>query len=98
MFTADPVVQRKRFADELSLIVASIRHHDGFLSTTSAVGARHYEYGVRAAHFRLMGEALMSALAAALGRQWTAEAEQAWRLAYNLTAEVMMTSSQDRRG
>src|SRR4051812_32899885 len=98
MFTSDPVVQRARFAEELSVIVTSIRCYDRFLSTTRAIGARHYQYGVRAAHFRLMGEALMSALAAALGELWTDDAKAAWRLAYNLTAEAMMAGARGRQG
>ena len=40
-----------------------------------------------------MGEALLGALAAALGDGWTDEVEEAWRLAYNLTAEAMMTGA-----
>jgi hemoglobin-like flavoprotein len=40
-----------------------------------------------------MGEALMGALADALGPDWTDEVEEAWRLAYNLTAETMMSGA-----
>jgi nitric oxide dioxygenase len=92
MFTTDPVVQRARFAAELVVIVTSIRRHDAFLVATEALGRRHRGYGVRAAHFRLMGDALIAALEAALGPAWTVEAEHAWRLAYNLTAETMMAA------
>ena len=93
MFTTDPAVQRERFATELALIVAAIRRYDDFVAAAGALGARHRTYGVRAVHFRLMGEALIGALSAALGDQWNAEVEQAWRLAYNLIAETMMTGS-----
>ena len=90
MFTTDPAVQRGRFAEELAVIVRSIRRYDGFIATTRALGDRHRGYGVRPTHFRFMGDALMGALAAALADQWTPEVETAWRLAYNLTAEAMM--------
>ena len=40
-----------------------------------------------------MGTALMASLAAALGAGWTAEVEEAWMLAYNLTAETMMAGA-----
>ena len=98
MFTTDRDVQRARFAEELAVIVTSIRRYDGFVSTTRSLGARHYEYGVRAAHFRLMGEALIGALAAAHGDAWTDEVDEAWRVAYSLTAETMMAGAQDRPG
>jgi nitric oxide dioxygenase len=96
MFTSDPAVQRVRFAAELTQIVRSIRTLDTFASTTLALGARHARYGVRAAHYGVMGAALLAALAAALGDAWTDEVEEAWTLAYNLTAETMMMGAAEQ--
>jgi hemoglobin-like flavoprotein len=93
MFTSDWEVQQVRFATELDAIVRSIRSHDEFVAAGRALGARHRSYGVVAAHYRLMGEALMGALADGLGPDWSDEVEEAWRLAYNLTAETMMSGA-----
>jgi nitric oxide dioxygenase len=93
MFTADPAVQRARFAAELAEIVRSIHSIDSFQPAARALGVRHRGYGVRAAHYRLMGAALLGALAEAMGDGWTPEAEEAWTLAYNLIAETMMTGA-----
>jgi nitric oxide dioxygenase len=93
MFTADPVVQRARFARELAEIVRSIRSIDTFGPAARSLGVRHRGYGVRAAHYRLMGGALLAALAAETGPGWTPELEEAWTLAYNLIAETMMTGA-----
>jgi hemoglobin-like flavoprotein len=90
MFTSDPRVQRERFAAELNEIVRSIRSLDSFASRVRALGARHHRYGVGAAHYRLMGDALVASLAAALGADWNQEVEDAWVMAYNLTSETMM--------
>jgi nitric oxide dioxygenase len=90
MFTGDPAVQRERFGVELEVIVGCVRDHDAFLARTRALGERHREYGVRPAHFAVMGEALMGALAHALGPRWTIATETAWRHAYALAAEAMM--------
>ena len=90
MFTSDPRVQRERFAAELSEIVRSIHSLDGFAPRVRALGVRHRGYGVSAAHYRLMGGALLASLAAALDEEWSPELEEAWVLAYNLTAETMM--------
>ena len=95
MFTSDPAVQRARFAAELAAIVGAIRSLDTFASNARSLGARHRGYGVRSAHYRLMGEALLAALAAALGEGWTADVEEAWGLAYNLTAETMMIGAME---
>jgi len=90
MFTSDPDVQRTRFGAELAEIVRSIRTLDSFGPSVRSLGAMHREYGVRAAHYRLMGGVLLDSLASALGESWTAETAEAWKLAYNLTAETMM--------
>jgi hemoglobin-like flavoprotein len=93
MFTAGRRVQEARFATELTAIVRSIRSHDEFLAAGRALGGRHRGYGVVATHYRVMGDALLAALAAALGPAWDAETEEAWRLAYNLTAETMLSGA-----
>src|SRR3954453_5175770 len=93
MFTADPAVQRARFAAELHEIVASIRRLDRFGPTVRALGARHGAYGGRPGHYRLMGEVLLEALAVAVGPGWTTETEDAWRMAYHLTAETMLAGA-----
>ncbi len=93
MFTSDPAIQRVRFATELATLVGSIRQLDTFCSSAHALGARHRDYGARAVHYRLMGRALLSTLAAELGPRWTAEVAEAWALAYNLMAETMMTGA-----
>jgi hemoglobin-like flavoprotein len=90
MFVSDPGAQRDRFAAELEEIVDSIRTLDEFGPRVRTLGARHRGYGVRAAHYKVMGEALMASLRQAIGEQWTPEVEDAWRLAYNLVAETMM--------
>jgi len=89
MFTTDPAVQEARFAAELSEIVASIRSLDSFAARVQALGARHRTYGVRAAHYRIMGRALLAALAAARGTAWAPEAAEAWAVAYDLVVETM---------
>ena len=90
MFSTDPELQRRRFAAELTEIVRSIRSLDSFQANTRALGARHRDYGVRAGHYALMGNALLGALAAASGDAWNGDLAEAWALAYNLTVESMM--------
>ena len=90
LFTTDPVVQAEVFGTELAEIVTSIRSLDAFDARVRALGARHREYGVRAGHYGLMGEALLAALDAALGPAWTDELAEAWALAFGLVAETML--------
>jgi hemoglobin-like flavoprotein len=95
MFTTDAAVQRARFGRELSEIVRTIRALDQFEPAVRALGGRHRAYGVRVGHYRIMGAALLDALQAALGPAWTTEAAEAWVLAYNLTAETMLSGAMD---
>ena len=95
MFTTDPAVQRARFAEELSEIVRTIRALDQFEPAVRALGVRHR--GLRRAGRALSdhGRRAPKALGAALGPAWTAEAAEAWALAYNLTAETMLSGAMD---
>jgi hemoglobin-like flavoprotein len=82
--------QREKFAGQLAEIMTAVRDHDRFLARAEALGARHAGYGVAAAHYEVVGRALLDALAGHLGDRWTPEMADAWRLAYNLTAEAML--------
>jgi hemoglobin-like flavoprotein len=89
LFTNDPAEQRRKLAEELDAIIASIEHHQVFLERTRRLGRRHLGYGVRAEHYATVGDALLGALGAAFDDAWTLQLEEAWRLAYTLTAEAM---------
>ena len=93
LFTSDPARLRRKFVDELALIIGAIRRLDAFVEEGGALGRRHRDYGVRAAHYRVAGEVLLDALASALGPAWTAETAAAWQLAYHLIVAAMTTSS-----
>jgi len=90
MFGDDLGVQRGKFAAELAFIMTTIRRHETFVTTASDLGRRHGELGVHAEQFRTVGVALLDAIAGALGPAWTPALSDAWRLAYRLTAEMMM--------
>jgi hemoglobin-like flavoprotein len=100
LFTADPAVQRRRFALELEAIVAAMKDHEAFVARTARLGRRHVAYGARPAHYAVMGTALLDALAAALGSGWTDEVAEAWRLGFRLTSEAMLqgAAAEGRRG
>ena len=75
---------------KLTEIVRAIPRLEEFLGHTRALGARHAGYGVRAADYQTVGDALHDALAAVLGDGFDGPTCQAWVLAYNLMAETML--------
>ncbi|MET0324807.1 MAG: globin domain-containing protein [Ilumatobacteraceae bacterium] len=96
LFAEDLTTQRVKFGHELAYIVTSIRHHDRFVDETDVLGRHHADLGVRPEHFRTAGRAVLDAFADVLGDAWTLELADAWRLAYRLTAEAMLTGASRR--
>ena len=94
LFSDGPEVMAVKFTAELDAIVEAIASFDEFRSRVADLGARHAAYGVQATHYRAVGEALVASLAAHLGKRWDDSLEAAWRRAYNLVAETMMTAQQ----
>ena len=90
MFPADLSAQRLKFAAELEAIVLAIPDFGSFVRRVRDLGARHREYGVAAAHYAVVREALLGALGERLGDAWTDDMEASWRQAYDLVSETMM--------
>jgi hemoglobin-like flavoprotein len=90
LFTTPMAEQEVKFAEKLTEIVRAMPSLDELLAHTRALGARHVAYGVRAADYQTLGDALIAALAAILGDSFDAPTREAWALAYNLVAETML--------
>jgi len=95
LFSTEPTVMAEKFAAELDAIVEAIISFDLFSARVHDLAARHRDYRVQTRHYRAAGEALVAALAAHLGPDWTPRLETAWRRAYNLVAELMMATTAD---
>lgn len=90
LFTTNMAEQEVKFAEKLALIVHAMPRLAELLTHTHSLGARHVGYGVRAADYRSVGEALLAALADVLGDGFDAATSEAWTVAYNLVAETML--------
>jgi hemoglobin-like flavoprotein len=94
LFSDGPEVMAVKFTAELDAIVEAIASFDEFRLRVADLGARHAAYGVQTRHYGAVGEALVASLAAHLGDRWDDQLEAAWRRAYNLVAETMMSAQQ----
>ena len=92
LFATEPAVLEAKFFAELHAIVDALPSFDDFVGRTQELGRRHAGYGVRVNHYAEARDALLWALGATLGDSFTPEVHDAWRMAYNLVAEVMMAS------
>ena len=57
------------------------------------LGGRHVAYGVKATHYKDVGAALIGALEAGLGNDFTPEVKQAWIDVYGVMSSVMIEAA-----
>lgn len=64
--------------------------------TLEALGARHVAYGVVPEHYPVVGEALLTTLAAALGDAWTPTAQEGWKGIYSFVSATMIKGAKKK--
>ena len=89
----DMAGQRRNLMQTLAVVVASIDRLESIVPAVEALGRRHAGYGVEAAHFEPVGQALLDTLAVGLGEDFTAEVRDAWATAYGILAGVMQSAA-----
>jgi hemoglobin-like flavoprotein len=105
LFALDPTIERLfRGTDmarqktvlmqTLTVVVKSLDRLDQLVPAIEALGRRHAGYGVRAAHFDTVGEALLWTLGQGLGDGFTPELRDAWVEAYTTLASVMIGTAE----
>jgi nitric oxide dioxygenase len=104
LFTVDPSL-RRLFPDDLGqqkrallatlqVAVERLDRLDELVPVVEQLGVRHARYGVRPAHYPLVGGALLWTLEQALGPAFTPATRQAWTSVYELLATTMQAAAQ----
>jgi len=78
-----------KIVDAVGQAVAGQQDWDVLIPTLRQLGSRHAGYGVRQDHLAAMEKALLCALRASLGEDFTREAEYTWKTSFNLMASIM---------
>jgi hemoglobin-like flavoprotein len=86
--------QKMMLLGTLVLLRKSLHDLDTILPTLRKLGARHVAYGARPEHYPVVGEALISAMAAVAGPAWSSRHEVAWRHAYAIVAATMLEGAE----
>ena len=94
MFPKKMDVQYNKLMDMLSVIIARLDRIDELSDDIAAMARRHVHYGVRPAHYKLVGNALLWTLKQGLGQDWTPNVEKAWAECYSLLSGVMMKAAE----
>jgi hemoglobin-like flavoprotein len=81
--------QRAKVIAMLTDIVRNLDHLDKLFPVVIGLGRRHKDYGVEDRDYDRVREALLGAIGAALGDDFTPDVRDAWEETYALTAGVM---------
>jgi hemoglobin-like flavoprotein len=92
--STDMAAQKKNLVQTLTVVVRSLDRLDQIVPAVQALGRRHGGYGVRPAHYTLVGEALLWTLEQGLGEAFTLELRDAWAEAYTTLATVMIEAAE----
>ena len=90
----DMAQQKKILMQTLAVVVRSLDRLDQLVPALEGLGRRHAGYGVRAAHYDTVGEALLWTLHEGLGDGFTPDVREAWAEAYYTLASVMIGAAQ----
>jgi hemoglobin-like flavoprotein len=97
MFPEDMRDQKRKLMVMLAAAVNGLENLDGLAPVLMQLGARHAGYGVRDAHYKTVGEALIWTLERGLADAFTPEVERAWVRVYLLVAATMQAGADEVR-
>lgn len=89
LFRGDMARQGERLMAMIGAAVALLDDMGALNSVLTDLGRRHLAYGVQAAHYDVVGGALLDTLAAALGPAYTPQHRLAWAALYEHVSRTM---------
>jgi hemoglobin-like flavoprotein len=93
LFRGDMNEQGRKLMTTLGVVVNGLKNLDAILPAARALAVKHVGYGVTAAHYTPVGEALIWTLEKGLGSDFTAKTKEAWLAAYGALSGVMIAEA-----
>ena len=93
LFPEDLTEQKQKLMGMLGTVVANLHQVEKIVPAAQHLGHRHVGYGVKAAHYKPVGEALIWTLDKGLGEGFTPEVKAAWVAAYTTLSGVMQEAA-----
>ena len=87
---SDMARQRQMLLAALVLLRNSLRNLEAVVPTLRKLGARHAAYGAEAAHYPVVGQTLIAAMAEVAGEAWDESYAEAWGVAFGVVAGAML--------
>ena len=93
LFRGDLDEQSRKLMQMLATVVGGLNDLDTIVPAAQVLAIRHVAYGVEAAQYEPVGEALIWTLSEGLGDAFDNETEAAWRTAYATLTGVMIEAA-----
>jgi len=93
LFKGDMATQRRALMGALNGVVNGLSNLPSVLPAASALAKKHVGYGVEAAHYSVVGSALLWTLEKGLADAWTPEVATAWSEAYGTLSGFMISEA-----
>jgi hemoglobin-like flavoprotein len=85
--------QRQALLNMLLVLRESLHDLDDIVPDLEDLGERHVEYGAESAHYPVVGQVLIGAMAEVAGDRWKPEYTAAWQEAYGVVQNVMISGA-----
>jgi hemoglobin-like flavoprotein len=90
---ADMASQGAKLMQMIGAAVKLLNTPDALMPVLAKLGARHAGYGVKAAHYGMVGAALMKTLEQGLGDAFDAPTREAWATMYEVVSRTMIDAA-----
>lgn len=97
LFKGDMVEQGRKLMAMLAMITSKLTQLDTLVPAAQSLARRHVAYGAQAAHYAVVGQALLDTLEKGLGEDFTPEVRDAWVTAYRTLSAVMIEAAAQRQ-
>jgi hemoglobin-like flavoprotein len=91
LFPADMKAQKGKLFATLAAVVENLESGEELKATLRQLGQRHEAYGAQAAHYPVVANAMVAAMADVCGPTWNRDIESDWRTAIERIADLMLS-------
>jgi len=90
LFPPDLRAQKQKLLAMLVWVVENLEHGDDLKVRLRQLGQRHEGYGAKAAHYPVVADVMLAAMADVSGASWNTDIEADWRTALERIADIML--------
>ena len=97
MFRTPVAEQSRKLLTMIGYVINKLDKLEDIIDEVAKLAKGHVQYGVKAEHYPIVGEALLWTLEKGLAEHWTEEVKEAWVLCYTTLANAMIAAAEDEK-